>query len=644
MSDWRVSQLGFLVLTTAIFLGCPGKQVITETPTVEGAESQQATCKVAKDPLNPLIVEWPGTSKVDLDSASQRGVVIVSYAGCTLKVLTSCSARPGKDEDPSRYDLTSVTPARDKLQIADQSELYARLPLGAASLKGELAVGSSLELDYIAVGQRVASKAPERLDGECEGATHFVRTITVGAYSLDVAAKGKAGASVDVGNAGAGVGREESRRNLRGSGNVNACSSDPLGKECGAVLQLGLAPLQREGEKILNNAGFGAGIGPTASVYVPNLDNLNTSSASFRSVDSTYFKLVDNAISMEKQKSTPAELKVRAWEKVRDHKKDGEFYDQAEERVGEWERVAEAEARRKEALDRLREKYMEDKTKLDELLAIQSESLASPAQKTAWRREFENAYTPHQKDLEELGLRSSVGGSGSGGTGGGGTGGNDSTAATPPPKDYAIGTPIGIEAEIGYARFGANALSGVDDGTVYVIGGDGLMSGVNLGFPNLGAGFGLMATMRAYTALQGEPGGLTALAFGGLLRWSLPLSELVALEFAGGGGYGFYTADKQIPEFEQGVFEKDLDGVDEVTPGKEALVTASGVTVDFTAGFLFHFDILVLGLRGGVNISKMALEAAAPEDDDLAANQSKLDEISDTSIGGIVSAVIGLEF
>ena len=41
-------------------------------PTVEGAEEQQATCKVAKDPLNPLIVEWPGTSKVDLDSASLR--------------------------------------------------------------------------------------------------------------------------------------------------------------------------------------------------------------------------------------------------------------------------------------------------------------------------------------------------------------------------------------------------------------------------------------------------------------------------------------------------------------------------------------------------------------------------------------------
>src|SRR5688572_10074273 len=199
MSDWRVSQLGFLVLTTAICLGCPGKQVITETPTVAGADDQQATCKVAKDPLNPLIVEWPGTSKVELDSVSKRGVVVVSYVGCTLKVLASCGA--GGD-----YAFTSVTPARDKLQMADQNELYARLPLGAASLKGELSMGSSLELDYIAVGQRITEKPPKSMTGDCEGATHYIRTITVGAYSLDAKAKGKVGASVEVGSAGGGAG------------------------------------------------------------------------------------------------------------------------------------------------------------------------------------------------------------------------------------------------------------------------------------------------------------------------------------------------------------------------------------------------------------------------------------------------------
>jgi hypothetical protein len=632
-----------VVLAASVFLfGCPGKQVITETPTVEGAEEQQATCKVAKDPLNPLIVEWPGTSKVDLDSASQRSVVIVSYAGCTLKVLTSCQAKQKKGEEVDKpYDLTSVTPARDKLQIADQSDLYARLPLGAASLKGELSLGSSLELDYIAVGQRVAAKAPEELSGDCDGATHFVRTITVGAYSLDVMAKGKAGASVDVGNAGAGVGREESRRNLRGSGDVDACSSDPLSKECGAVLQLGLAPLQREGEKLLNNAGFGAGLGPTGNVYIPNLDNLNTSSASFRNVDSAYFKLVDTAMSVEKQKGTPATEKVRAWEKVRDHKKDGEFYDQAEERVGEWEKVADAEQRRREALDKLRETYLEDKSKLDELLAIQSDQLATPAQKTAWRKEFDVAYAPHQKDLEELGLRSSTGGSGSGS--GGGTG-ND-TATPTPEKEYAIGTPIGLEAEFGYARFGGKVKTGGLDengeaATAYVLGGDGIVAGANLGFPNLGAGFGLMATFRAYQGLQ-EPSG-TALAFGGLLRWSVG-SELVKFEIAGGGGYALYVTEREVDE--ENTFESDLDGDDDLN-GNNFLLSAAGATIDLTLGVIFNVDILVFGARAGLNISGMNFTATESEDGgpNIEAVNNTINTNSEASVGPLLTATVGVQF
>ncbi|NUO47563.1 MAG: hypothetical protein HOV80_01765 [Polyangiaceae bacterium] len=645
MSDRRFLPCVFVLALSAFLFGCPGKQVITETPTVEGAEEQQATCKVAKDPLNPLIVEWPGTSKVDLDSSSQRSVVIVSYAGCTLKVLTSCHAKQKKGEEVDKpYDLTSVTPARDKLQIADQSELYARLPLGAASLKGELSLGSSLELDYIAVGQRVAAKAPEELTGDCDGATHFIRTITVGAYSLDVMAKGKAGASVDVGNAGAGVGREESRRNLRGSGDVDACSKDPLSKDCGAVLQLGLAPLQREGEKLLNNAGFGAGLGPTGNVYIPNLDNLNTSSASFRNVDSAYFKLVDTAMSVEKQKGTPATEKVRAWEKVRDHKKEGEFFEQAEERVGEWEKVADAEQRRREALDKLRETYLEDKSKLDELLAIQSDQLATPAQKTAWRKEFDVAYAPHQKDLEELGLRSSTGGSGSGSGSGSGTGNDTSTPVAE--KQYAIGTPIGLEAEFGYARFGGNVKTGGTESepeTAYVLGGDGIVAGANLGFPNLGAGFGLMATFRAYQGLQ-EPSG-TALAFGGQLRWSVG-SELAKFEIAGGGGYALYVTEREVDE---GTFNKDLNNDNNIDEDHNFLLSAAGATIDLTLGVIFNIDVLVFGARAGLNISGMNFTATkggkGGEDvERIDTINTTINTDSEASVGPLFTAMIGVQF
>ncbi|MBK8937632.1 MAG: hypothetical protein IPM79_08290 [Polyangiaceae bacterium] len=79
-------HLTLLVFTAGLVAlsGCAGQQLIASTPTVEDADDQQATCKVAKDPLN-LVVEWPGTAKVDLRLASRRGPVAVSYSGCTMK-------------------------------------------------------------------------------------------------------------------------------------------------------------------------------------------------------------------------------------------------------------------------------------------------------------------------------------------------------------------------------------------------------------------------------------------------------------------------------------------------------------------------------------------------------------------------------
>ena len=235
--------------TLALLLGplsaCGLGSVIAKPLTIDQIDDQQGTCKVAKDPLSPLIVEWPGISKVSLDSVSKRGIVVVSYASCALKVLSGCSAS-------GRYEYTAVTPARDKIQIESQDDLYARLPLGAVSLKGELARGNNLELDYIAVGQRVASEVPVKLTGDCEGATHYVRTITIGAYNLDAAARARAEAGVDVGNAGVGASRKEGDRRLHGSGDVERCASQSSGTEeaaqsagCGAPLQLDLAPLQR---------------------------------------------------------------------------------------------------------------------------------------------------------------------------------------------------------------------------------------------------------------------------------------------------------------------------------------------------------------------------------------------------------------
>jgi hypothetical protein len=626
-----------LSIAATLLCGCPSKQIITETPTVEGADDQQATCKVAKDPLNPLIVEWPGTSKVDLDSASQQGTVVVSYAGCTLKVLTSCKAG-------GAYELTSVTPARDKLQIADQNELYARLPLGAASLKGELSLGSSLELDYIAVGQRIAKKAPRLLSGDCAGATHYVRTITVGAYSLDARAKGKAGASVEVGSAGGGIGRAETSRRLRGSGNVEGCESDPAGKDCGAVLQLGLAPIKaQKGGEVLDSAGFGANIGPLG--VVPTVSELpdvvSVGASSLQKVDVEYLSLVQDARRAEKDSSLPAEERGRRWQKVADARADGAYHEVALERVEEWRLVAAGEARRRERLDRLRTQYQSDSSKLEQLKRM-DDDLVPRAQKIAYQKEFDEVYKPYEKDLVELGLKSG-GSSGSSGIAGGSGNTPPTDTTTPPPKEYAMGSRFGIEAEAGYAQFGyARAIKNASTGEEekeYLLGGNGFMGGLNFGFTNLGdSNVGLLASFRTYA------GNGTALAFGGILRWSPQIAEIVRLELGIAGYYGLYVTPTQEIDVDWDVdcnenaeTPEERAGCDEAGE-KDIVLGAAGGEMDLLAGLLFNFDPMVFGVRGGALIG---LLSATSDDGDA---QAAAEASSSATIGPMITGTVGVEF
>ena len=202
----RVAGLETVVLALGLLsAGCPPTNTVVDAPKLD--DEEQATCKVAKDPLNPLIVEWPGTNKVALDAASKKGAVVVSYVGCTLKVLDRCQAT-------GTYDLARVTPVREKLTIETESDLYARLPLAVTTLKGELSASSRLDLSYVAVGNRELAKAPASMSGDCAGATHYVRSIMVGAYALDAVAKGQGSLAVGVGDKEAGASRSEGVRKL----------------------------------------------------------------------------------------------------------------------------------------------------------------------------------------------------------------------------------------------------------------------------------------------------------------------------------------------------------------------------------------------------------------------------------------------
>jgi sulfatase modifying factor 1 len=400
-----------LALTTNA--ACGGGRLSAPPPAkineqLEAAKPDVATCAAAKDPDNPFIVEWSGANLSALEAASQQGLVVVSYDCSALKVLTGCKAE-------GAYTLAALTPSRDGFEVSSKDELFARLPLGALSLQAEVSQARSLRLDYVITGQKRATpERPKRVSGKCDGATHFIKAITVGAFALDARAGSGVGAGLTIGGVGGGAGTSGESKRLKGSGDVAACDTDDAITRARCV-----APLQVRLEAIsiadigLERAGFGRGLGEltTSAPVIPDVAEFSggVGAMSFADADTELLDLWQAALRAEKSKTSKTGDKLRAWEGVVAHK--GGKHQQietAKERRAAWaeRKAAEDEAQRAQAkrcsdLHGVASQKAADEAKLAKLLAY-DDDVISAAQKGAYRRELEQVYARWAGPLKEL--------------------------------------------------------------------------------------------------------------------------------------------------------------------------------------------------------------------------------------------------
>ena len=244
---WRSRRLSARSLLIAaassglVAFGCGGGAA--PPVRVPEAPREQAKCSIAASHSAPLVTEWPASEKARLESMTMQGGVVVSYSGCEMRILDGCSVG-------GTYAYQRTTLATDTIEIADQDELYAKLPLGAVSLEGELARSGRLAVHTTVVGLlRLKDGARVAEGGACSNATHVITGVAVGSFKLlsgGATSAGGGGSVAIVG--GAKVNTSRSEQTMREAGDPSACTDatdEGAPANCRSPIQVFLTPVDR---------------------------------------------------------------------------------------------------------------------------------------------------------------------------------------------------------------------------------------------------------------------------------------------------------------------------------------------------------------------------------------------------------------
>src|SRR6188768_1557651 len=234
-----VRVLGVSSLLTA----CGGSSPLPRAH-APGLPDEAARCGLAARNESPLVTEWSPAEKANLQARLRSGALAVEFTGCSMRPILGCSVR-------GSYRWQRTTLSSEAIEIHDQDELFAKLPLGALALEGELARSGRLAVRTAVGGQYVleGSSAADVPDyGDCAAATHLLVGVSIGSFKLHSGGTLQASGSVGAGFYQAGAQTNSSESLLREAGDFESCKSstdETPELNCSSPVQAFLAPLPR---------------------------------------------------------------------------------------------------------------------------------------------------------------------------------------------------------------------------------------------------------------------------------------------------------------------------------------------------------------------------------------------------------------
>lgn len=233
------------VIALLLLGGCAGGAA--SGPLVPGMPTVDAGCRLGATQNSVIVTEWPSPDKANLQAMLGGGGIAVAFSGCEMRLLPQCKLG-------GQYQWQRTTLANDRIEINNEAELYAKLPLGAFSLGGELKKSGELAVETTVSGQARLlgmEAAQVTADPACADATHIVNAISIGAFTLTAG-----GAEGTQANAAYGVGSAngklaQSAKLVRAAGDKATCSSSTdqgPALDCASPIQAFLTRIPGRGE------------------------------------------------------------------------------------------------------------------------------------------------------------------------------------------------------------------------------------------------------------------------------------------------------------------------------------------------------------------------------------------------------------
>ncbi len=233
-------------------VGGAAQAVKPQPITASLAVGEKFTCNSPDDEADLLIIDLPANKRADMEVLMGDGLVAVKYDCNSLKILKSCHAE-------GTYAYKGILLKEELIRLENADEIRANLPMSGAGVAAKMGVdfeaGATLDLAVVMVGQARSARyelGRDELKGRCEGATHFVKSVYLGAFAMKRGEKANVAAAADLFGRGAASASSSGSSSQQSDGDLEACRKSSAGasapaRGCGALLRMFLIPISSSG-------------------------------------------------------------------------------------------------------------------------------------------------------------------------------------------------------------------------------------------------------------------------------------------------------------------------------------------------------------------------------------------------------------